>query len=75
MRNIETHYYTADVEAMTALLNKARSEERRDRALVVSARLAELAVHVHQQGLNGIEAAELIRREAERYENESRELH
>ncbi len=75
MRNIETHYYTADVEAMTAMLNKARSEERRDRALVVSARLAELAVHVHQQELNGIEAAELIRREAERYENESRELH
>lgn len=75
MRNIETHKFDSDVEAITALLNKARSEERKDRALAVSGRLIELAVHIHQQGLNGIEAAELIRREAERYDNESRELH
>ncbi|WP_366544040.1 DUF2732 family protein, partial [Salmonella enterica] len=27
------------------------------------------------KGLNGIEAAELLRREATRYENESQELH
>lgn len=75
MRNIETRKYEKDVDAMTALLNKARLDERKDRALVVSERLVELAVHIHQQGLSGIEAAELIRREAERYDNESRELH
>lgn len=75
MRNIETRNYEADVDAMTAMLNKARNEERKERAQVMSDRLAELAVHIHQQELNGVEAAELIRREAERYENEAQELH
>lgn len=75
MRNIETRNYEGDVEAMTALLNKARNEERKDRAHVTSGRLAELAVQIDQQGLNGVEAAELLRLEAERYENEAQELH
>ena len=75
MRNIETHKYNEDVETITALLNNARMDERKGRARVVSERLAELAAHINQQGLNGVEAAELIRREAERYDNESRELH
>lgn len=75
MRNIETHTYNEDVETITALLNNARMDERKGRAQVVSERLAELAAHINQQGLNGVEAAELIRREAERYDNESQELH
>ncbi|WP_333617423.1 DUF2732 family protein [Mixta calida] len=75
MRNIETHKYNEDVETITALLNNARRDERKGRAQVVSERLTELAAHINQQGLNGVEAAELIRREAERYDNESRELH
>lgn len=75
MRNIETHKYNEDVETITALLNNARMDERKGRAQVVSERLAELAAHINQQGLNGVEAAELIRREAEHYDNESRELH
>lgn len=75
MRNIETRNFDSETEALTALLSKARIEERRDRALAVSDRLAELAVHIHQQELNGAEAAELLRREAERYANESQELH
>lgn len=75
MRNIEIRNFDSETEALAALLNKARSEERKDRAQVVSGRLIELAVHIHQQELNGVEAAELIRREAERYDNESQELH
>ena len=75
MRNIETRNFDSETEALTALLNKARIEERKDRALAVSDRLVELAVHIHQQELNSTEAAELIRREAERYTNESQELH
>lgn len=75
MRNIETRNYEADIDAMTAMLNKARIEERKGRAQVVSDRLAELAVHIHQKELNGVEAAELIRREVERYRNEAQELH
>lgn len=75
MRNIETRNFDSETEALTALLNKARIEERKDRALAVSDRLVELAVHIYQQELNGTEAAELIRREAERYTSESQELH
>lgn len=75
MRNIETLKFDADTEALAAVITKARIEERKDRALAVSERLIELAVHVHQQGLSAVEAADLIRREAERYQNESQELH
>jgi len=75
MRNVETLKFDADTEALAAIITKARIEERKDRALVVSERLVEIALHVHQQGLSGIEAANLIRREAERYQNESQELH
>lgn len=75
MRNIEVHKFDADTEALAAIITKARVEERKDRALAVSERLVELAVHVHQKSLSSVEAADLIRREAERYQNESQELH
>lgn len=75
MRNIEKFNFDADTEALATVITKARIEERKDRALAVCERLVELAVHVHQRGLSGIEAADLIRREAERYQNESQELH
>ena len=75
MRNIEKFNFDADTEALAVVITRARIEERKDRALAVSERLVELAVHVHQRGLSGIEAADLIRREAERYQNESQELH
>ncbi|WP_336282629.1 DUF2732 family protein [Cronobacter dublinensis] len=75
MRNIETRSFEADTDAMVALLNKARNEERKERALRVSERLVALALHIHQKELNGIEAAELIRQEAAHYESESQELH
>lgn len=75
MRYTETCNFERETEALTALLNTARIEERKDRALAVSDRLVELAVHIRQQELSSIEAAELIRREAERYTNESQELH
>ena len=45
------------------------------RALAVSIRLEALAIHITKEGMNGKEAAELLRREATRFENESQELH
>lgn len=75
MRNIETLNLKADQDALVTLLNKAKSEERKDRALAVSLRLEALAIHITQKGMNGPEAAELLRREATRFENESQELH
>lgn len=52
-----------------------QKEERKDRALAVSIHLEALAIHITKEGMSGIEAAELLRREATRFENESRELH
>lgn len=75
MRNIETHRFEADELAMQNLLTAARNEERKDHALKFSVRLAAPAVHIHKKGLDGVEAAELLRQEAERFEHESRELH
>jgi len=75
MRNTETRNFTADNDALTVLLTAAKNEERKDRALAVSIRLESLAIHITQKGLNGKEAAELLRREAVRFENESQELH
>jgi hypothetical protein len=75
MRNIEKHKFVADNTALVSLLNKAKKEERKDCALAVSLRLEALAIHITREGMDGKEAAELLRREALRYENESQELH
>lgn len=75
MRNIEIRNFSTETEALAGLLNVARNDERKNRALAVSERLIELALHIQQQELNGIEAADLVRREAERYQNESQDLH
>ncbi|EAZ5991667.1 DUF2732 domain-containing protein [Salmonella enterica] len=75
MQNIETRNFEADNDVLVSLLNKAKNEERRDRALAVSIRLEALAIHITKNGMNGKEAAELLRLEAVRYENESQELH
>ncbi|WP_210459537.1 DUF2732 family protein [Pantoea ananatis] len=75
MRNIEKHNFSADVEQLTTIITTARAEERAERGLMCARRLNELAIRIQQQGLNGVEAAELIRQEAERYQTEARELH
>ncbi|HCL5593195.1 DUF2732 domain-containing protein [Enterobacter cloacae] len=75
MRNSEIRSFNTDSDALAVLLTDAKKEERKDRALAVSIRLEALATHIANKGLNGIEAAELLRREATRYENESQELH
>ncbi|HHL3817774.1 TPA: DUF2732 family protein [Klebsiella pneumoniae] len=75
MQNIEPRQFKVDKEALTVLLKEAKSEERKGRALAVSIRLEALATHISNKGMSAIEAAELLRREATRYENESQELH
>lgn len=75
MRNTETHSFKYDSDALAVLLKNAKKEERKDRALAISIRLEALAVHITTEGMSGAEAAELLRREATRFENESRELY
>ncbi|HFD8836299.1 TPA: DUF2732 family protein [Salmonella enterica] len=67
--------FVAETDPLMAVIDIAKREERKGRALEVSIRLEALATHIANKGLNGIEAAELLRREATRYENESQELH
>ncbi|HEN5222640.1 DUF2732 domain-containing protein [Klebsiella pneumoniae] len=75
MRNTETRSFNTDSDALAVLLTDAKKEERKDRALAVSIRLEALATNIANKGMSAIEAAELLRREATRYENESQELH
>lgn len=75
MQNIEPRQFKVDKEALAVLLEEAKSEERKGRALAVSIRLEALATHIDNKGMSAIEAAELLRREATRYENESQEPH
>ncbi|MEY6763990.1 DUF2732 family protein [Kluyvera ascorbata] len=67
--------FVAESDPLMAVIDIAKREERKGRALAVSIRLEALATHIANKCLNGIEAAELLRREATRYENESQELH
>ncbi|HCR0902814.1 TPA: DUF2732 domain-containing protein [Enterobacter cloacae] len=70
-----TNIFAAESDPLMTVIDIAKREERKGRALAVSIRLEALATHIANQGLSGIEAAELLRREATRYENESQELH
>lgn len=66
--------FNADSDALNVLLSAARDDERKGRAQAVANRLAAMATHIGRQGLSGIEAAELLRYEAQRYRNEAQEL-
>lgn len=60
---------------LNQLLTEARSEERKDKALAVSIRLEALAIVITRKEMSHKEVAELLRQEAQRFENESQELH
>ncbi|EIL0684047.1 DUF2732 domain-containing protein [Salmonella enterica] len=75
MRNTEIRSFSTDSDALAVLLTDEKKEERKDRALAVSIRLEALAIHITKESMSGTEAAELLRREATRFENESLELH
>lgn len=64
-----------NTDLLLEVIGIAKREERKGRALAVSIRLEALVTHIANKGMSAIEAAELLRREATRYENESQELH
>lgn len=74
-RNIETRQTLIgpDDAGLLSMLNAARLDERRGRADVMAARLEKLAVFITKGGLNGVEAAELLRVEAMIIINEASE--
>ncbi|APW89196.1 hypothetical protein KLVA_35790 [Klebsiella variicola] len=74
MRNSETRTNKTgpDDAGLFQLFNEARLDERKSCAFAVSIRMEALALHILQKEMNGVEAAELLRREVARYEAESR---
>lgn len=73
MRNSETRTTKIgpDDAGLFQLFNETRLDERKSCAFAVSIRMEALAIHILKEGMNGVEAAELLRREAARYEAES----
>ncbi|EXU76005.1 DUF2732 family protein [Erwinia mallotivora] len=74
MRNIETRNFKADEAVLTALLSKAKNEQRSDDALAVSFRLSAIAIHARKKELTATEIIELLDTEAVCFENQSQEL-
>lgn len=74
MRNSETRFTKTgpDDASLFQLFNETRLDERKSCAFAVSIRMEALAIHILKEGMNGVEAAELLRREVARYEAESR---
>lgn len=84
MRNIETRTTKTgpDDAGLNLLLTEARKEERRGSADVMAARLDSLAARLDSlaarivsRQLNHTEAAELLRQEAVKIQNEAQEIH
>ncbi|HBH14459.1 MAG TPA: hypothetical protein DDY11_03960 [Leclercia adecarboxylata] len=57
------------------MLIEARKEERRGRADVMAARMESIAARITSRQLNYAEAAELLREEAVKIQNEAQEIH
>ena len=75
MRNIQTRNFKADDDALSALLSKAKTEQRSDDAVSVSIRLAALAIYARKNEMSAAEIIELLDKESERFENQAQELH
>ncbi|WP_072166346.1 DUF2732 family protein [Erwinia sp. Leaf53] len=73
MRNIETREFDADVVKLIDLINKARVDERAEVGFKFARRLSALANEVQHRAKSRFFVADMLRAEAERYENEARE--
>ncbi|MNE28535.1 hypothetical protein D3C80_1219790 [compost metagenome] len=67
--------FSTESDPLMDVIEIAKKEERKGRALAVSIRLEALAVHITNKRMTYFEVAELLHGEAARYENESQELH
>jgi hypothetical protein len=75
MQNIDNKKMVAAADAVLVLLNKARTEQKKDQALAVSIRLEAIAIYAQHSELSAVEIIELLRQEAGRFEACSQELH
>lgn len=75
MRNAEVKaMQVAGSDALVSLLAKARLDEKKDQHWSFAQRLAALALHAQQKEYSAAEVIELLRKEAERFENSSQEI-
>ncbi|MBP2166991.1 hypothetical protein J2125_000183 [Erwinia toletana] len=76
MRNVEVKQMVIGADFNTeTLLNAARNDERKNKALAVSIRMEALAIFITRTEMSGADAAELLRQEAQRFEHEALEFH
>ncbi|MCU5775836.1 DUF2732 domain-containing protein [Erwiniaceae bacterium BAC15a-03b] len=76
MRNVEVKQMVIGADFNTeTLLNAARNDERKNKALAVSIRMEALAIFITRNEMSGADAAELLRQEAKRFEHEALEFH
>lgn len=75
MKNSEIKNLSTEQSALINLLKKAKEEQRRDCALAFSVRIDNLCSHIIKEELNLIEALELLRFEARRFDMQSWRLH
>lgn len=61
--------------SLDILFDETRKDERRICATAASFRMERLACHIQGEKLDCYQAAQLLREEAQRYENEAQELH
>lgn len=60
---------------LSLMLEEARAEERTNRAALFASRLEAIACFILKKEMTGTEAAEALRQEATRIQNESGDLH
>lgn len=60
---------------LTLMLNSVRNEERANHAAVFASRLEAIASFITKKEMTGIEAAEALRDEATRIQNEAGDFH
>lgn len=77
MRNVQLRKTKLGIDdaGINSLLTAARLEERQGRAVAMAARLDSLAARITSRQLNHVEAAELLRQEALKIQNEAQEIH
>ncbi|WP_244207715.1 DUF2732 family protein [Rahnella inusitata] len=71
MASVEGDY----IAELTLMLNSVRNEERANRAAVFASRLEAIASFITKKEMTGIEAAEALRDEATRIQNEAGDFH
>ena len=74
MNNTEARTFEADQQALEMLFAKARNEQRREDAYLISHHLSSLSADIRKKEMSATEIVDLLEKEAARFENQSYDL-